>query len=363
MNILILTPDRVGSTLLQRLITIYANLSDIQNLTVNLHELTNGVVRYYSPKFNRTLLGKKEKSWGYYQSLSEITNLLADAEHGITSRLAYYHIKNRKDSLKDQLSFYDYLNNNFYIIAARRHNLFEHALSWAIAVESKKLNVYSFEEKYKVFYNMVTNGININETTLIKYLNSYVEYLNWADNHFHINSYFNYETDLVSIEQYILNLTPFKGLKTCTWENKFNITWDDWNRMHYLLSLVLFEQTFTIEEKKFMAENMKRYTACRSFIQDLQDDGILISGVPIKLHTLKEKTKLIENFDQVLLTYNDWHKKISGNHIAITKDNLLLTAENENLSWKFGNLDTLSNLTSTEIPKIELDKSDLKNNV
>ena len=42
MNVLILTPDRVGSTLLQRLITVYANLNENQQpLTINLHELTN----------------------------------------------------------------------------------------------------------------------------------------------------------------------------------------------------------------------------------------------------------------------------------------------------------------------------------
>ena len=44
MNVLILTPDRVGSTLLQRLITVYANINQTNNITVNLHELTNGIV-------------------------------------------------------------------------------------------------------------------------------------------------------------------------------------------------------------------------------------------------------------------------------------------------------------------------------
>ena len=47
MNVLILTPDRVGSTLLQRLITIYATINENHNpLTINLHELTNGLVTY-----------------------------------------------------------------------------------------------------------------------------------------------------------------------------------------------------------------------------------------------------------------------------------------------------------------------------
>ena len=43
MNVLILTPDRVGSTLLQRLISVYAHANEPADaLTINLHELTNG---------------------------------------------------------------------------------------------------------------------------------------------------------------------------------------------------------------------------------------------------------------------------------------------------------------------------------
>jgi hypothetical protein len=96
-------------------------------------------------------LGKKEGGWGYHQSLQTVTELLSNADHDVISRLAYYHIKNRNDSLADQLDFYRYLNENFYIVCARRKNLFEHAMSWCITTESKKLNVYSSEEKFKTF--------------------------------------------------------------------------------------------------------------------------------------------------------------------------------------------------------------------
>jgi len=41
MNILILTSDPVGSTLLQRVLTVYANINETNKLSVNLHELTN----------------------------------------------------------------------------------------------------------------------------------------------------------------------------------------------------------------------------------------------------------------------------------------------------------------------------------
>lgn len=133
MNVLILTPDRVGSTLLQRLITVYANLNENQQpLTINLHELTNGLVNYHNDNFNCKILGKQEGGWGYHQNLQNIAGLIDDCGHDVVSRLAHYHIKNRKDSATDQLAFYKWINENFYIIAARRNNLFEHVMSWCL---------------------------------------------------------------------------------------------------------------------------------------------------------------------------------------------------------------------------------------
>ena len=43
MNVLILTPDRVGSTLLQRVLTVYMLRQGFDKPVINLHELTNGL--------------------------------------------------------------------------------------------------------------------------------------------------------------------------------------------------------------------------------------------------------------------------------------------------------------------------------
>ena len=48
MNVLILTPDRVGSTLLQRVLTIYMLRKEFDRPVINLHELTNGLIKYYN---------------------------------------------------------------------------------------------------------------------------------------------------------------------------------------------------------------------------------------------------------------------------------------------------------------------------
>ena len=158
MNVLILTPDAVGSTLLQRLITIYMQFHQFDRPVINLHELTNGLARYHNTQFGQDMLGKREGAWGYHQSLEEIVSLLSSVDHYKTSRLAHYHILNRQDLIEQQVPFYQYLNDNFYIISCRRHNVFEHALSWGLNKITKKLNVYSGDEKIDTFFDLYHSG-------------------------------------------------------------------------------------------------------------------------------------------------------------------------------------------------------------
>lgn len=362
MNIIILTPDRVGSTLLQRLITVYANINETQYPpTINLHELTNGIVEYQNPKFG-TVLGKRDGGWGYHQSLHQIATMLDCASHDVVSRLAHYHIKNRKDNISKQLDFYRYLNENFYIIAARRKNLFEHAMSWCISVESKKLNVYSIEEKHNSFEKIMRNGIHVQEESIEKYLNQYNEYLDWIDSHFNVNSYFEYERDLPNIENYIMNLAPFRDLPQLrNWQDRFGISWHDWNRTHYLLSLVPFDYMFSQEEQEFMKQHIELYKSIRIHLQDLTDDGVLVSGIPIKLHTLREKAQLITNAPQCLEYYNNWIGTHRPNYaISYQAETLNQMALLEHNAWSDSNPNRslLGNTINTTL----LLESDLKFN-
>ena len=236
MNVLILTPDAVGSTLLQRLITIYMQFHQYDKPVINLHELTNGLKKYHNVALDQEVLGKPDGTqWGYYQSLKEIVELLDSANHYKTSRLAQYHIKSRQDPVSEQVPFYQYLNDNFYIISCRRHNVFEHALSWAINKVTKKLNVYSTDEKIKHFFDLYRNGIVIDPTSLIQTLETYKSYLEWCENHFNIASYFYYDQHLQNIESYILNLPIFAGqTQLISWQQQYGIDFDTWNRCHYL---------------------------------------------------------------------------------------------------------------------------------
>jgi hypothetical protein len=237
MNVLILTPDSVGSTLLQRLITIYMQFHHYDRPVINLHELTNGLVKYHNSKFNQEVLGKKEGAWGYHQSLEQIVEMLSSVTHYKTSRLAHYHLQNRQDNIADQLSFYQYLNDNFYIISCRRHNIFEHALSWCLSKITKKLNVYSGTEKIDSFFNLYRNGIDLDPNSLLQTLNAYKNYVKWCNDHFTVANYFYYEEHLPCIEKYILNLPIFsQQTQLLTWQDNFGIRFDQWNLCHYITS-------------------------------------------------------------------------------------------------------------------------------
>ena len=177
--------------MLQRLITIYMQFHDFDRPVINLHELTNGLEKYFSTDFNREIVSKRQVTdWGYYQTLDQIVQMLSSVDHYKTSRLAQYHIRCRQDPLDQQIPFYQYLDQNFFVIACRRNNVFEHALSMSINAITKRLNVYSPQEKINVFIGMYTDQIEIDQQVFLQQLDAYEQYLQWSSNHFNIGSYF-----------------------------------------------------------------------------------------------------------------------------------------------------------------------------
>lgn len=237
MNVLVLTPDAVGSTLLQRLITIYMQFHEFDKPVINIHELAQGLSKYYSPDFNRELLSGNNGNALPFQSLTEITNLLRSTDHYKTSRLAQYHIRTRRDPIEEQIPFYRYLNENFYIISSRRHNVFEQALSWAINKITKKLNVYTAQENFDTFLDLFKDPVTVDPNSLIFTLETYKNYIQWCDDHFDVGSYFYYDQHLGNIEKFILNLPIFTGQpKKLSWEDVYGISFNSWNQCHRITS-------------------------------------------------------------------------------------------------------------------------------
>jgi hypothetical protein len=402
MNVLILTPDAVGSTLLQRMITIYMQFHKFDRPVINLHELTNGLASYHSPEFNREIVSKKTlKQWGYHQSLSDIAQILDSVDHYKTSRLAHYHIRQRGDTVEQQIPFYKYLNENFYIISCRRSNVFEHALSMTLNHVTKKLNVYNAHEKINTFYEIYQSGLNLDSNVFVNQLEAYKQYVAWSQQYFNISSYFNYEQDIPRIEQYILDLPIFINQpERITWDKNFGLSFNSWNKMHYAQSdlsgipynsmkspkqLMLNNLTVVDDYKKHalqhwpavdsmddfenlpmeiknqftqqcldregifslldpvrqqnLAHYKKGYQLAQTTINQMIDLGIIMNGPPIKKQTLAEKRKIIKNFDTLVGIYSDWAEKNSDLAGSLNSDCINQEIQKETAFWN-GSIDT-----------------------
>lgn len=363
MNVLILTPDAVGSTLLQRLITIYMNFYDFGKPVINLHELTNGLIKYYSPDFNREILGKPPSSeqWGYHQSLPEIIDLLKNVDHHKTSRLANYHLRRRNDPTKELIPFQKYLDDNFFVISCRRRNIFEHALSWSINKITKKLNVYSSQEKLESFGYLYAEPFDVDIHSLVMACKDYAQYLQWADQNFSVGSYFYYEDHLPEIEHYIMNLPIFGGQPRITWQDKFGLSFQNYNRYTYLSSdigtLALENrgnlQTLLLEDHsnkssvqpqkmlsclpkshlKFLVQHKHAFINADECIGRMIDLGIIITPLPIKKQTLLEKMKMIRNLKNCIDAYNLWAEQNAAIASPVNYDGLFEIAQQERQHW------------------------------
>jgi hypothetical protein len=396
MNVLILTPDAVGSTLLQRMLTIYMQFHEFDRPVINLHELTNGLAKYYSPEFNQELVSKKTvQNWGYYQTLEEVVELLSRVDHYKTSRLAHYHIRRRGDTVDQQVPFYNYLNDNFYIIACKRANVFEHALSMTLNKITKKLNVYNAYEKIDTFYEMYQSGITLDSEVFVKQLDAYKLYINWSEQYFNIGSYFNYEQDVPRLEQYILDLPVFsKQSNRVTWDKNFGISFNNWNKMHYVrsdltelppsldknLKNLTLEKTnqvedyqqhapkdwpsvFSVEDinnlpitikqqwsqsiinregiisllsqekQQILSRYKQGYDQAQQTIDQMIDLGIIITGPPIKKQTLIEKRNIIKNFDDLVKIYNAWIDHNPDIALPINNQNMSDNIHRESEFW------------------------------
>jgi hypothetical protein len=235
MNILLLTPDAVGGTLLERMLTIYMQFHQFNQPVIDVGHLELGLDKYYDPNFNREIVSSSKDS--EYQSLKEIQEMLESVDHYKIAKLPHYNILSRKDPIDQQVPFYQYLNQNYFIIACRRDNLFEHSLSWGLNKITNQLNVYTSKSKLETFFNIYKNGINLDTISLVQSLDTYRRYLQWCEDHFQIASYYVYEKHSVDIEKYILSLPIFNGQKKLsTWKDVYGQEFNDWNKCHYFSS-------------------------------------------------------------------------------------------------------------------------------
>ena len=300
MNFLVLTPDGVGSTYLQRALTVYLNASGKEYY--NSHELLNGL-----ELDNNKNLYKVMK--GYRQSLQEICQLLDSNEGNIISRLAQYHVENRsngkmptppkgvpqrpvsvdilqRNSKEDYIPFYKKCNTAFDKILYCIRDPFEYSLSWGIRNITGKFNVYSMKERIE------THGQDESYDIDLDFMNSklhqYNRYLYWVKDNFPNAVTVSYDDLHNDIDLVLSNVT----------ELDYYIK-DDWGISLQEYSILLYKMSQYYPSCMEYSDKLIRYQ------QKLVDENKLYKdGMPIKMNTLEDKQGKVSNFLGCLESYN-----------------------------------------------------------
>jgi hypothetical protein len=340
MNVLILGPDRTGSSFLLNLVTIYMQFHEYDRPVISLYDMGSDLNKYYSDVFNSEVLSCN-REYTFRQSLPEICDLLKSVDHYKNSRLTFSTMIQRQDSVADQNQLYRYLNDNFFIISTRRENLFEHVLSWCIKIQTKGGNAYNANHKFDILADVYRNKITIDQENMHKHLERYRQYLQWCDEQFDVGSYFYYEKHISNIEQYVLQLPIFNNqTQKISWKDKFDIEFNDWNKCNYLISdlsglsqqlsaantpllnnqsadvssleLAVVKSTNKIvpnlgrPDVEFLKKHSKKFVQARNNLDELVNYKILDFPLQIKLQTMIEKKLCIKNFNQCVEWYNEW---------------------------------------------------------
>ena len=286
MNFLILTPDGVGSTILQRLLTMafYLEGHPVQNT----HELTDGIEL-------KDGIAIKNYSLKYSQSLSEIKNIVQEqSQTTLVSRLAKYHLDNRKDPVTVCQDFYKFLNAHFdRKIMCVRKNIFEYAMSWSIRNGSGLNNLYDKEDRA-----IVSKVTEVDEDYFLMKCRQYVKYIEWIEHNFPEVETVSYESMVKESDAVMHQLTGYEN----TFTDKIGLP---------LSALLANEYNFlrNKSDSNLSKNELKALVRYKQTCTDMLNKRITIN-VPLKSTTLTDKKNQVKNFDVCL----DKFYKFAKNH-------------------------------------------------
>ena len=289
MNYLILTPDGVGSTILQRLVTMALYLEKVP--VMNTHELTNGLIL-------KNGIATKDFTLKYTQSLEQISNIIKTSikETTLVSRLAKYHIDARKDKLEDQKNFFSFLNQHYdKKIMCVRENLFEYAMSWSIRNESGVLNVYNREDRKKVL-----QVSQVDEDYFLQKCKEYVDYQSWMETYFPNVEIVAYENMLVDSDSVIEKIIGYKN----TFKNEFDIPLSSILKKEYDFFNLLTKKDTVNTLSKREQRGLYKY----KLVGNKLIEKNIIHNIPLKNTTLIDKMKQIKNFQNCLTKFRSFAK-------------------------------------------------------
>ena len=304
-NYLVLTPDGVGSTYLQRALTVYLQCADLDYW--NTHELLNGLGVEDGNLY-------KDFTHEYSQTIADICHKLLITGNLLVSRIARYHITNRLAEREENYAdLYRECNRKFNTIIFCERDPFEYALSWSIRKNSGKLNVYSVAERIDA------HGVGVKEPIDLEYfqnkLDQYAEYEYWVQDNFNITKKINYDDLHNDVDQQMQAIT---GLDH-TVKDKTGMSLQDYSRYRYLLSM--YKQTKDSQYFFNGIDVIEQMCNLHGMIERLDYTRRLPTPMPIKMNTMANKRSRVTNFDQAVKTYNDWALK--GNRHAIVTEEII----------------------------------------
>ena len=304
-NYLVLTPDGVGSTYLQRALTVYLQCADLDYW--NTHELLNGLGVEDGSLY-------KDFTFEYSQTIEDICNKLLITGNFLVSRIARYHITARLAEREENYAdLYRECNRKFRTIIFCARDPFEYALSWSIRKQSGKLNVYSIRERTEA------HGLGVKEPIDLDFfqskLDQYTEYEYWAEDNFNITKKVNYDDLHNNVDQQMQEIT---GLDH-TVKDKIGISLQDYSRYRYLLSM--YKQTKDTQYFFNGIDVIDEMCNLHGMIERLNYSLRLPSSMPIKMNTMANKRSRVTNFDQAVETYNNWALK-GNRHTIVTEETI-----------------------------------------
>lgn len=297
MNTLILSTGGLGSTILQRLITIVYHIENIK--IINTHDIVNKVLMLDNDNNVR-----RNGEIQYGQSLQEVQNILkkSNRDTKLISRLSKDHIDFRKDLDIDQ--FYEFVKK-FYKkqIFCERENVFELAMSLSIKAKSGAYNIFNDEHR-----KAVSNVSEVDEHYFIERINSYIKYRAWIFKHFPEADMVSYENLITNTDDVLFEITGYKN----TLKNYLGLPMSTILRLEYT-------------NEKLNETELNAVTLYRKLCANLVQKGTL-REVPMKNSSLQDKKNRIKNFDKCLkifyqhtrkfkfinqskATYDFWNKK------------------------------------------------------
>ena len=323
MNFLVLTPDGVGSTYLQRALTVYLNSSGSDYY--NTHELLNGLELTEDNALCKIMMS-------YTQSIEEIVELIQKNQVNIISRLAQYHVEHRlagkwvtrkrvideapnpeiseRNKLEDYSIFYDTCRNSYDKLIYCTRDPFEYALSWCIRSMTGKLNVYSIKERVETHGEDSSYDIDLD--FFLSKLDQYKRYIYWVKDNFPNAVEVQYDDIHQDIDTVLSNISGKDYRMFDTWD--FSL--QDYSTMIYKVSKVY-------NKNVHYSDNLLEYQSLL-----VSQKKLFRSGMPIKMNTLRDKSKSVTNFMSSLDTYNKWATS-SNEYPELSEDQILNKIERE----------------------------------